>query len=322
MNPFSAIILAAGIGKRMKSRIPKVLHPICGKPMLFYVVQTAISLKPAKLVVVVSPEMDEIKGLFSKGHTPKFIVQDLPLGTGDAVIKTQSVFQNFDGSILVLCGDVPLITVATLTKLVKFHHKMGAAATVLTAVVQEPSLYGRIICNGDKIIRIVEDADAVQSEKEINEINTGIYVFEKTPLFDALHKIQPLNTQNEYYLTDTLELLHKKGLPVYPFRAPDCQETIGINTRKTLTEVEQILQFRIIEHLQLEGVTIENPETVRIDADVKIGSDTVIHPGARILGQTQIGDGCEIGANTLIANSKLSSRTKIGDGSSIENATL
>lgn len=319
MKPLSIIILAAGVGKRMKSDVPKVLHPICGRPLLSYVVETAQALKPRKIVLVVGREDGQIKKFFKKAH---FVVQYPPLGTGDAVIQTQPVFQKFDGSILVLCGDVPLLTKATLTALIRFHYKVKAVATVLTAVVPEPSLYGRIIRRGDELLKIVEDQDASPSEKKINEINSGIYVFDKLFLFEALQEIKPSNTQKEYYLTDIIEILHKKGLSVATYKAPDYHEVLGINTRKALVDVQSILQSRIITRLQLEGVTIKNPNTTNIDFDVQVGRDTIIYPGAQILGSTKLGKGCEIGANVKIVNSKISSGSQIGEGSTIENASL
>ncbi|MDI6840391.1 MAG: sugar phosphate nucleotidyltransferase [bacterium] len=248
MSPFSVVILAAGIGKRMKTKIPKVMHLLCGKPILSYVIETAKSLNPSKIVVVVSPGIDN-KHLLDISPTQcdspiQFVVQNPPKGTGDAVLCTQPVFNEFDGSILVLCGDVPLLTTLTLNKLIKLHQAKGAVATILTAVVPDPSSYGRIVREGNEVMRIVEEADASQVEKEISEVNTGIYVFEKAPLFDALHKVKPSNAQREFYLTDTIEILRKMGLKICAFKVDDYHETIGINTKAALAEVESILQSR------------------------------------------------------------------------------
>ncbi|MCK4352307.1 bifunctional N-acetylglucosamine-1-phosphate uridyltransferase/glucosamine-1-phosphate acetyltransferase [candidate division WOR-3 bacterium] len=335
MKSFSVVILAAGVGKRMKSKTPKVMHNMCGRPMLFYVVDTAKRLKPEKIVLVVGKKIDKKYFIGAYCNTPlQFVVQDPPLGTGDAVLKTESMFKDVEAyrlsrrakagntPLLILCGDVPLLKSSTLRELIKFHYKIKASATVLTAIVPDPSLYGRIIRRGNKLIKIVEDQDASPEEKEISEINSGIYVFEKTPLFEALQEIKPVNAQKEYYLTDTIEILRKKGLPVSAYKTPDYHEVLGINTRRTLTEVENILQDRIIENFQLEGVTVEEPETTHIDFDVQIGKDTLIHPRAHILGNTKIGKNCEIGAGTRIRNSKISPGTIIGEDSSIENAQL
>lgn len=337
MRLLGVIILAAGVGKRMKSKIPKVLHPICGKPMLSYVLDTAVRLKVAKIVVVIGAKMeDEIKNLRVqgfKGSKVEFVVQDPPLGTGDAVLCSESVFNELDGglrqqgSILVLCGDVPLLTLHTISKLVKFHNDTGGVATVLTTIPPDPGSYGRIVRSGvrgqkSEVKKIVEVTDASPKIKKICEINTGIYIFDKSALFDALHKIKPSNVQKEYYLTDTIEILCKSGKGVYGYNASDWREVIGINTRKTLSEVESMLQAQIIQRHQLNGVTIKKPDTVVIDFDVKIGADTVIHPGVQLLGNTEIGEGCEIGANTIIACSFISSGTTIGEGSNIKDARL
>lgn len=332
------IILAAGVGKRMKSKTPKVLHPICGRPMLFYVLETAFKLNPSKAVVVVGPKMEagfKIRRLEDwKIGKWEFVVQEPAQGTGDAVLCAESSFNDFSGSILVLCSDVPLLTLNTLNQLIKFHSESGGVATVLTAITPDPGSYGRVIrvkskeqaasrkTQNSRLKKIVEATDASESIKKIDEVNTGIYVFEKFALFDALHKIKPSNVQSEYYLTDTIEILCKNGKEVYGFCADDWREVIGINTRKELSLVEGILQAQIIERHQLNGVTIKKPETVVIDFDVKIGSDTIIQSGVQLLGRTEIGEDCEIGANTIIADSVISSGTTIGDSSNIRDARV
>jgi bifunctional UDP-N-acetylglucosamine pyrophosphorylase/glucosamine-1-phosphate N-acetyltransferase len=348
--------------------------------MLSYVVDTAVSLSPAKTVVVVGSKMDSeilrhaqndkkeqndkreqnnregqndkkfksskvqanktdprLPNPESRILTPdyrkiEFVVQDPPRGTGDAVLCAEKIFKDFEGSILVLCGDVPLLKPITLDKLIEFHKsnkevRPQGVATVLTTIVPEPASYGRVVkskvkSQKSKIKRIVEATDADESIKKIDEINTGIYIFEKRGLFDALHKIKPSNVQGEYYFTDTIEILCNEGKEVYGFVTEDWQEVIGINTRKALSEVESILQAQIIERHQFGGVTIKNYTTTVIDFDVKIGADTVIHHGVQLLGTTQIGEDCEIGANTIIKNSVISSGTKIGDNSTIEDATI
>jgi bifunctional UDP-N-acetylglucosamine pyrophosphorylase/glucosamine-1-phosphate N-acetyltransferase len=321
MKKLGIIILAAGEGKRMKSKIPKVLHHLCGKPMLLYVVDVGLKLKPSKIVIVISPKINE---MIEEIQQPpiQYVIQDPPRGTGDAVLTAEHLFNDFGGNILILCGDVPLIKLDTLTQLIKFHCKNKGEATILTAEVQDPSLYGRIVRKGEEVVKIVEDKEASPKEKEIREINTGIYVFEKRALFLALHQVTPLNMQSEYYLTDTIEILCKKGKKVYTLKTPNWQEVLGINTRKALAEVERILQKKIIEHHQLSGVTIKNPGNTVIDFDVKIGTNTLIYPGVQLRGRTCIEKDCEIGANTIIIDSTISSETKIGENSTIKDAIL
>ncbi|MBI4722423.1 MAG: NTP transferase domain-containing protein [Candidatus Stahlbacteria bacterium] len=342
MKSLGVIILAAGVGKRMKSNLLKVLHPICGRPMLSYIIDTAVGLSPEKIVIVSSPKMEEEILRFAQndrwGRNDKefksskvqwnkieFVIQDPPRGTGDAVMCAESIFSDFDGPILVLCGDVPLLKSDTLNNLIKFHNTNKGAATVLTTIVPDPASYGRVVKSKiknqkSKVKKIVEATDASESIKRIDEINTGIYIFDKSLLFDTLHKIKPSNVQGEYYLTDTIEILCNEDKEVYGFLTNDWQEVIGINTRKTLADVESMLQAQIIEHHQLNGVAIKNHTT--IDFGVKIGSDTIIHSGAFLLGNTQVGENCEIGANTAVEDSIISSGTIIGANSDIRNAKL
>lgn len=328
-NTVSVVILAAGIGKRMKSDLPKVLHPICGKPMLWYVTdnarQTIASLPDMnadKIVIVTGKDTSRFRSCVP-GIPAEFVVQFPPLGTGDAVLKTEEILMSRkDGRVIILCGDVPALRVETLRQLLIYHCSKKAAATILTAVLPDAGSYGRIIRKGEKVLKIVEAVDANEKEKHVREINSGIYIFEKSKLFAALHKVKPLNAQMEYYLTDTIEIMQKKGLNIYAYAAPDWHEIMGINTRKELWERESMIQARIIEKAQLDGVTIRNPNNTRIDWDVYIGKDSVIESGAELLGRTYIGEKCIIGQNVKIINSKISSGSEIGEGSTIEDAEL
>jgi len=320
MSPFSVVILAAGIGKRMHSNLPKVLHNLCGRPLISYIIDRAKSLKPEKICIVIGKSGDKIKAIAGQGI--EFVVQEIPKGTGDAVLKTEPIFSNFSGSLLIMPGDVPLISKETLVRLLQTHMRLNTALTLLTCEVQDPSLYGRVIRKGEEVVRIIEDQDADEKVKQIKEINTGVYVFGKEPLFDALHRVKPTNKQKEYYLTDTIELIKKTGKKVCAERAKNPEEVIGINTRKTLSEVSRIIRMRIIEKWQLSGVNIPDPSSCEIDGDVKIGRDTVIYHSTSILGNTEIGEGCSIGPNVIMIDSKVGNNVVIKPFTVIKEARL
>jgi UDP-N-acetylglucosamine diphosphorylase/glucosamine-1-phosphate N-acetyltransferase len=244
MSDLAAIILAAGKGTRMKSDLPKVFHEILGEPMLSYVLKTVQKLNPAKTLVVVGHGRRLITD-FYKDWPVEFVVQAEQLGTGHAVMQTEPHLRDFSGQVLVLAGDVPLISEKTMRQLLDFHIKNKAAATDLTAVLPDAGNYGRIIRqeNGE-ILRIVEKKDALPAELKINEINTGTFCFEKEALFSALKEVRAENAQKEYYLTDTIHILKKQGRPVFACQAENPDETLGINTRDELVAVEKILLTR------------------------------------------------------------------------------
>ncbi|MBN3033816.1 MAG: NTP transferase domain-containing protein [Candidatus Saganbacteria bacterium] len=241
MNDLAAIILAAGKGTRMKSDLPKVFHEILGEPMLSYVLKTVAKLGPAKTIVVVGHRRRLIMDYY-KDWPVEFAVQSPQLGTGHAVMQAEPKLREFSGQVLVLAGDVPLISEQTMRQLVDFNAKNKAAATDLTAVLPDAGNYGRIIRgSGDQIIRIVEKKDASPEELKIKEINTGTFCFEKSALFSALKEVKAENAQKEYYLTDTIHILRKMGRPVFAFPAANPAETLGINTKEELVEIEKAL---------------------------------------------------------------------------------
>ncbi len=241
MNDLAAIILAAGKGTRMKSDLPKVFHEILGEPMLSYVIKTVSKLKPAKVLVVVGHQRHLIMDYY-KDWPVEFVVQSEQLGTGHAVMMAEPKLREFSGQVLVLAGDVPLISEQTMRQLVDFNVKNKAAATDLTAVLDDAGNYGRIVRspNGE-IVRIVEKKDASPAELQIKEINTGTFCFEKSALFAALKEVKAENAQKEYYLTDTVHILKKMGRPVFAFPAANPAETLGINTKEELVEIEKLL---------------------------------------------------------------------------------
>jgi UDP-N-acetylglucosamine diphosphorylase/glucosamine-1-phosphate N-acetyltransferase len=243
-KPIAVVILAAGKGKRMKSDLPKVLHKMGGKPMVEYVIGTAGALEAERIILVVGHKWEQTQELIAR-YKVEFVVQKEQLGTGHAVLQTQKILSDFEGDVLIIYGDVPLLTQNTLNKLVQEHREKRVAATVLTAILENPSAYGRIIRDGNGMVQeIVEAKDASADQKKVKEINTGIYCFDKEALFSVLDKITNHNQQGEYYLTDAIKLLRERNLPIWGMVTADPAETLGINSPEELQEVERLLLKR------------------------------------------------------------------------------
>ncbi|MFA4904958.1 MAG: sugar phosphate nucleotidyltransferase [Candidatus Margulisiibacteriota bacterium] len=244
MDDLRAIILAAGKGVRMRSDLPKVFHPVLGRPLLVYVIETVKQLGIHEIYVVVGHKKEVITGHFRDAGV-EFVEQAEQLGTGHAVQQVEPYFKDFKGEVLVLAGDVPLLKCSTLKGLIDFHRQQRAAATVLTADLPDAGAYGRIIRDRQgRILRIVEKKDASPEELMISEINTGTYCFDSQALFKSLAEVKAENAQKEYYLTDTIEILREKGLPVFAYKASDWRETLGVNTPDELRQIEDILKSR------------------------------------------------------------------------------
>ncbi len=242
MDDISIVILAAGKGTRMCSDLPKVLHTLKGRPLIEYTLDVASKLNPRRLILVVGYKKDDVIQATSKFHNLEYAIQTEQLGTGHAVKVTQPLLKDFDGNILILLGDVPLISLETLINLLHFHTDKKAACTVLTAVLDDPSNYGRIVRYHDGSIRkIVEEKDATDDEKRIKEINSGIMVFDGSYLFDVLDQIKNNNAKGEYYLTDAIEILVSQGYKVCAFTATHSREVLGVNTPEQLMELESLL---------------------------------------------------------------------------------
>ncbi len=314
MKKIAAIVLAAGEGTRMKSSLPKVLHPICGKPMIFYLMQTLREIGVGKTIVVVGHKSDLVRKVL---YGADCVEQKKLLGTGDAVAKAKKTLlkEKAAESVLIVCGDVPLLTPHTLTKLIEMHVSTSSACTLLTAKLKNPTGYGRILRAGnDKITKIIEELDASIYEKVIEEINVGVYCFDKEILFDVLDRIRPDNRKKEYYLTDVIELLSKKGEFVNSVDTSDAREFIGINTRKDLAEAEKIMRHRLMEKIADGGVTIIDPANTYIEEGAFIDKDTVIYP------YTFIEKGVKIGSNCLIGPfARLREGTVLKDNVSVRN---
>jgi bifunctional UDP-N-acetylglucosamine pyrophosphorylase/glucosamine-1-phosphate N-acetyltransferase len=316
------VILAAGKGTRMKSALAKVLHRVAGLPMIDHVLATAATVNPKSRTVVTGHQALIVQAALAGNEGLTFVVQEPQLGTAHALLTTELALRNAKGTVVLLSGDVPLLSPATLKTLLQRHQTTGAAATVLTAIVDDPHSYGRVVRTGEQIARIVEEKDASPVEREIREINSGIYAFALDGLFDAVRSITAQNSQNEYYLPDLVGIYRQRGLGVETVTVSNPDEIRGINSRLELAEVSRIVRQQKTTELMAEGVTIEDLATAYIDRDVTIGRDTVIHPVVSIEGHTTIGSGCEIHSGTRIVDSTIGDRVTVFNHCVITNSRL
>ncbi len=307
------VVLAAGKGTRMKSALPKVLHRAAGVPLIDHVAGSAESLKPSSIVVVIGHQTEQLREHFARRSDVNLALQEPQLGTGHALLQAEPFLRGKTGTVLLLSGDVPLLRAATVRALIDHHVSRRAAATVLTATVERPEGYGRIVREDGAISAIVEHKDASAEERAITEINSGVYAFDLAPLFDALRQVGSANAQGEYYLPDLVRIYRGQGLTVETVRLSDPREILGVNSRKELAEVSAILRDRKNDELMASGVTIVDPATTWVQADVVVGPDTVLHPGVYLEGQTRIGSGCEIHSGVRIIDSTIGDRVVINN---------
>ena len=321
-KPLNILILAAGLGTRMRSGLAKVLHRLDGRPLIDHVVRTAESLHPKGIYVVVGHQAEDVQAAVQRDGI-EFVSQKQQLGTGDAVNAARSLLADSDSTVLVLSGDVPLIQHETLGELIAVHRLEEAACTVLTVHLENPFGYGRIIRGESGFERIVEQKDATESEREIAEINSGIYCFDSKKLFDALSKVQTNNAQGEYYLTDVPRHLLDAGEIVALFLHDQPVEVEGVNDRMQLAAIERLMIDETIEQLMLEnGVSFIDPRNAYISATAHIGNDTVIYPNVTIEGNTVVGSNCVIRSGTRLSNAVVGDNVEIRDNCLIVDSEI
>jgi bifunctional UDP-N-acetylglucosamine pyrophosphorylase/glucosamine-1-phosphate N-acetyltransferase len=308
--PLAVVILAAGLGTRMKSDVPKVLHEVCGRPMLAYVIDAALSISPERVVVVTGPDQEQIAAILPVGC--ERAVQEQRNGTGDAVRAGLEPLAGFEGDVMVLYGDVPLVHADFVAGLFRRHLDADAAATLTTVRLDDPAHYGRIVRGADeRVAHIVEFSDASAGEREIDEINVGLYVFRSDALRPALARLGSDNAQGELYLTDVVHLLIDAQHTVAAFESDDEEMCMGVNSRVELSLVNAAMRWRLLERLMLAGVTVEDPDTTFVDWGVEVGRDTFIRANTHLLGRTTVGAASEIGPGSFLRDAFVGDRARV-----------
>jgi bifunctional UDP-N-acetylglucosamine pyrophosphorylase/glucosamine-1-phosphate N-acetyltransferase len=305
MNPIGIIILAAGQGTRMKSSLPKVLHALGGKALFLHPLDVARRLQPQKIVIVIGHGGESVRRAYG-GTDVAWVLQEKQLGTGHAVLSARDNFREFSGSILILSGDVPLITEHSLTALLEHHLKQEAALTMMTARLDDPTGYGRILRDPEgEIAGTIEERDANPVQKRICEVNAGVYVASPEFIFTALEGVDNRNQQGEYYLPDVVAIGLAQGKTIATLQVDDTREMLGINTREELAAMEKTLQERINRHWMASGVTLKDPQTTYIEEGVAIGRDTVIGPNSHLRGRTTVGERCQIDGSAYLTDAQI-----------------
>ncbi len=305
-----AVVLAAGQGTRMKSKLYKVLHPVCGKSMVQHVVDQLKPLNLSDLITVVGFGAEKVQEQL--GEDSRYVVQEEQLGTGHAVLQADDLLADKEGTTVVVCGDTPLLTSDTLQNMLDHHEAEQAKATILTAHAEDPAGYGRVIRSGNgQVERIVEQKDASADEQAIQEINTGTYCFDNQALFAALKSVSNDNVQGEYYLPDVVEILKGQSETVSAYQTTNFAESLGVNDRVALAKAEKLMKQRINEQHMRNGVTIVDPDNTYISPDVKIGQDVVVHPGCVLEGETVVEDQVVLGPHSTITDSHVGESTVV-----------
>jgi bifunctional UDP-N-acetylglucosamine pyrophosphorylase/glucosamine-1-phosphate N-acetyltransferase len=317
------VILAAGKGTRMKSSMPKVLHPLAGRPLIDHVLRAVRPLGAASTVLVVGHGADDVKAALAEESTLEFVTQSPQLGTGHALLQAEPVLRGRSGTVLLLYADVPLLETSTLSRLLEAHRSAKAAATVLTTHLDNPYGYGRIVRDGKgQLVRIVEERDASADERSLTEINSGIYAFESGPLFETLGRLAADNAQGEYYLTDLIGAYHRERRRLETVVLAEAGELRGINTRVDLADLSLVVRQRKNREVMLAGATLEDPHTTMIDEDVAVGADTIVGPNVRLEGKTTIGQRCRIHGGARLTNATIGDDVTVLDYSVIVNSKV
>jgi bifunctional UDP-N-acetylglucosamine pyrophosphorylase/glucosamine-1-phosphate N-acetyltransferase len=323
MEATAAVILAAGKGTRMKSDLVKVMHALGGVPMIEYPVEAARLAGASRIVIVAGHQSEKVREHFSAMDDIDICLQEEQLGTGHAVSCASPLLAGFSGRVLILCGDVPLLKAETLREMAACHEKSGAALTVLTAIRDNPYGYGRVIKGDDgSVLRIVEEKDADAAERQIREINSGIYCVESEFLFDAVAGLSDNNAQGEYYLTDIVQAAVETGRKCISFPVADAEEVMGVNDRVQLAAADSVVRSSVNGDLMYSGVTIIDPLNTYIDKGVKIGRDTIVYPNVYVKGPCEIGDNCVIEPSTVIRCCKIGNGVIVKAGSVLEDSVL
>lgn len=321
-SPLSIVILAAGKGTRMKSQRAKVLHEVFFAPMIHHVMHSVLPLNPIRTIAVIGHQRSDVENALASFEV-EFAVQELQLGTGHAVMVAEEHIAEDSDSVMILCGDIPLIRTSTLQHMYSAHRHLGSTLTIMTTKLEDPTNYGRVLCNeaGD-VIEIVEQKDASIDQLEIKEINAGIYCVEKAFLFSALRKVGTDNSQNEVYLTDIVRIAVAEGRRVNKFISHQAIDVLGVNSRVELAEAHQHLQCRRNRELMLQGVTMHNPETIIVSPDSSVGRDTLLEPGTHISRGSCVEGSCTIGQGTVIKNCIIGEGVEIGPYSYLEDSAI
>jgi bifunctional UDP-N-acetylglucosamine pyrophosphorylase / glucosamine-1-phosphate N-acetyltransferase len=323
MGGVAAIVLAAGKGTRMKSDLVKVMHPLAERPMISWPVAIAKQAGAERVALVVGHQGEKVREYFRGDSTMLFADQAEQLGTGHAVACAKESLAGFEGTVFILCGDVPLIRPETLTAMLAGHRERQATVTVLTTQVANPFGYGRVVKReGGRIVKIVEEKDATEIEREITEINSGIYCVEAGFLFDAVSRLDNRNAQGEFYLTDIIGLADERNRSSFSFLTADPDEVLGVNDRVQLAQAARVIRRRVNEELMLAGVSLIDPANTYIEAGVVVGRDTTIYPNVQLSGATVIGSGCLIEAGAIIRDCRLGDRVTVKAGSVLAEAVI
>lgn len=320
MKP-TIVVLAAGLGTRMKSGLAKALHPLAGRPLVQHVLNAARSVDPGKIVLVLGHQADSVRSAVEE-YKPEIVLQREQLGTGHAVRQAKEAIAKAEGPVMILCADTPLLTGGTLQSLIDLHSKTRAAVTLVTAEAEDPFGYGRVVRGKAGVMKIVEEKDAVPAQKKIKEVNAGIYCFEKKFLLESLDGLGRNNAQGEYYLPDTIGLARKKKLKVSAFSCSNPNEILGVNSRKDLSLAETILRDRVNSRWMLAGVTMVDPASTFISDEASLGRDTVLYGNVRIEGKTRIGEACTVYPGSRIVDSVIGNNVTVKDCSIIEESDI